>query len=184
MGHSLYGLYAFEAAQQLTAAGEQVRFLALMDTFLPAPIRLRFPLRTRARIQAAAVWWLMSRGRFFDAGQFVFNAAKDVATRTTGRPSEQAAERSIEDVLRVPASRYQPRTYSGGMIYLQAEDQPIPLHLGSRIGWEGLATGGFELRVVPGTHNNLLERPQVAAIAAVLSEFLAAHGRAAAAAGA
>lgn len=39
-GHSLGGLIALEIAQQLTAAGEEVGFLSIMDTYLPSSLRI------------------------------------------------------------------------------------------------------------------------------------------------
>jgi amino acid adenylation domain-containing protein len=164
-GHSLYGLFALEAARQLVALGEEVRLLAIFDTYLPSAVRIRFPLDLRVRVQAAAAWWLLSRGRLFDAGSFVLSTAKDLAARFwhAHQPSRQAPRTlkhapqplaqaqqppvharqplpraqepsSIEGVLRLAAAGYEPRPYPRRIVFLQAADQPIALHLGSRLG--------------------------------------------------
>jgi thioesterase domain-containing protein len=40
------------------------------------------------------------------------------------------------------------------------------------MGWDQLALGGVEVRLVPGAHYNILEQPHVAALAAQLRECL------------
>ncbi len=172
-GHSLQGLFAFEAARQLVALGEEVRLLVLFDTQLPSAVRMRFPLGVRFRVHAASAWWLLSRRRVYEASAFVLNTAKGLAIRLR-QASEQAPllPSSIEDVLRLAAARYEPRPYTQRVVFLQAADQPVALHLGSRLGWPELAAGGLDVRVVPGTHTNLLEGPQAPAVAETLASLL------------
>lgn len=172
-GHSLQGLFAFEAARQLVVLGEEVRLLVLFDTQLPSAVRMRFPLGVRVRVHAASARWLLSRRRFYDTGAFVFNIANDLPVRLRQAP-EQAPHlpSSIEDVLRLAAAGYEPRPYTQRVVYLQAADQPVALHLGSRLGWRELAAGGLDLRVVPGNHTNLLEEPHAPAVAEALASLL------------
>ncbi len=172
-GHSLQGLFAFEAARQLVALGEEVRLLVLFDTQLPSAVRMRFPLGLRVRVHAASAWWLLERRRIYDAVGFVFNTAKGLAIRLRQTP-EQAAPlpSAIEDVLRLAAAGYDPRPYCQRVVFLEAADQPVALHLGSRLGWAELAAGGLEIQVVPGTHTNLLEGPQAPGVAETLASLL------------
>jgi amino acid adenylation domain-containing protein len=54
LGYSFAGLVAYEVAQQLRAAGEEVRFLALVDAVLPEWTQgLRFRLAQIARLRSA-----------------------------------------------------------------------------------------------------------------------------------
>ena len=173
-GHSLQGLFAFEAARQLVALGEEVRLLVLFDTQLPSAVRMRFPLGLRVRVHAASAWWLLERRRIYDAVGFVFNTAKGLATRLRQAPEKAPPLPSaIEDVLRLAAAGYDPRPYSQRVVFLEAADQPVALHLGSRLGWAELAAGGLEIQVVPGSHTNLLEGPQAPAVAQTLASLLA-----------
>jgi len=176
-GHSLQGLFAFEVARQLVALGEEVRLLALFDTALPSSVRRRFPIGIRARVHAAAIWWLLSRGLIYDTGAFLVTTVNGLATRhrqVSLAPSPVPSSplpSSIEEALRLAGAAYQPQRYGQRVVYLQAADQPIALDPGSRLGWRELAAGGLDVRVVPGTHHNLLDDPR--AIAEVLAGLLA-----------
>ena len=173
-GHSMYGLFAFEVARQLVAEGEDVRLLALFDPYLPVPVRLEFPLSLRIRVHLAAAWWLLSRGRLSSALAFLASTTRDLATRAVRRPAqEQPAPESIQDVLRRALAAHRPQPYPGRVVFFEAADQPIALHLGSCLGWAELAGGGLDLRVVPGDHSTLLQQPNAAVLAATLAALLA-----------
>jgi thioesterase domain-containing protein len=176
-GHSRQGLFAFEAARQLVALGEEVRLLALFDPYLPSAVRMRFPLGVRVRVHVSSAWWLLSRGRVFDTIAFVFRTAKGLAGRLRQAPAQTpTSPASIEDVFRLAAAGYEPQLYTQGLVFLQAADQPVALHLGSRMGWPELAGGGFEMRVVPGDHSSLLEWPHAVAVADALGDLLTRGG--------
>jgi amino acid adenylation domain-containing protein len=169
-GHSLQGLIAFEVARQLVAQGEQVRLLALFDPSLPAAMRLR-----------AAGRWLASRRRFRDLHALLVAAAKGLATRIrrptpASRGARSAAPDSILAALRLAGAAYRPAPYSGRVVFLQAEDQPTALDLGSRLGWARLAAGGLDVRTVPGDHGGILHPSNAAAVAEALQDCLAGAG--------
>ena len=70
---------------------------------------------------------------------------------------------------------YPARPYGGSVLLLRAaEHDPAGP---DTLGWERLAGGGVELRVVPGSHFTLVREPHAAALAAVLGRRL--DGRAA-----
>jgi amino acid adenylation domain-containing protein len=166
-GHSAQGLYAFEAAQQLLAQGEEVRLLVLFDTFPAAP-----GFAVRVGVQLSAVWWRMGHGRFRDAAAFVLKAAKDIATRPW-RAAVEPSALSIWDAQLAAAAGYRPRPYPGRIVFLQARDQPIAPRLASRREWARLAEGGLDLRLTPGDHSTLLEQGNAAAVAKELTAILA-----------
>jgi thioesterase domain-containing protein/acyl carrier protein len=170
-GHSLQGLYAFEAAQQLFAQGEDVRLLVLFDTYLPTAVRVRCGFAVSLRRHGAELWRLIERGRFHEACAFVFHVTKDVATRPWRTPVERPAE-SIWDAQWVAAGGYRPRPYAGRLLFFQVDGQPQP-QLASRLGWDKLAERGLDLRLMPGDHTNLLDGAHAAAVAEVLSASLA-----------
>jgi thioesterase domain-containing protein len=127
-------------------------------------------------VHAASAWWLLERRRIYDAAGFVFNTAKALAIRRRPTPAQAPDQApllpsSIEDVLRLAAAAYEPGPYNQRVVFLEAADQPVALHLGSRLGWPELAAG-LEIQVVPGSHTNLLEGPQAPAVAEVLSSLL------------
>jgi amino acid adenylation domain-containing protein len=168
-GHSLLGLFALEAAQQLTAEGEEVRLLALFDTYLPTALRVEAAFMVRARTHLAVLWKLLRRGRYRDAGAFALKVTTDVATRPW-RPRDGMPAEAIWDAQWAAAAAYRPRPYDGRVLFFQARDQPGQ-DIGARLGWEKVARR-LEIRYVPGDHEDLLQGPNAAAVAEALSEAL------------
>jgi len=174
-GHSAQGLYALEVAQQLRAEGEEVPLLVLFDTNLPMALRVKRGFAVRVRVQLAFLLQLIGRRLFREAHAFVVHAAKDLATRPFRAPVERPAE-SILDAQSVAAAGYRPRPYPGRILFLQALDDPLP-QLGAPLGWDTLATGGFDLRRTPGNHADILDEANAAAVANELSAALSEAAR-------
>ncbi|HEY1204980.1 MAG: amino acid adenylation domain-containing protein [Bryobacteraceae bacterium] len=170
-GHSLHGLYALEAAQQLLAQREEVRLLILFDTYLPMAVRMECGFAVRARVQWAAFRRLIGRFRFREAWAFALKVTTDVATRPWRAPVARPSE-SIFDAQSAAAAGYRPRPYAGRILFLQARDEPVP-HIASLLGWDKLAARGLDLRPVPGDHANFLDGAHAAAVAEALRAALA-----------
>ena len=169
-GHSVQGLYAFEAAQQLVAQGEEVRLVVLFDTYLPRAVRAESAFAVRARTQWAALWRLMEQGRWREAWAFLVKVTKDVATRLWREPMRRTSK-PIWNAQWAAAGGYRPRPYAGRTLFLQASDEPAP-HIASLLGWDQLAERGLDVRPVPGDHTNFLEGANAAAVAEVLGAAL------------
>ncbi|HQW88042.1 MAG TPA: hypothetical protein PLH93_12670, partial [Flavobacteriales bacterium] len=56
---------------------------------------------------------------------------------------------------------YAPKPYPGRITVMKAERSWGP----KEMGWEGLALGGLEVRMVPGDHYDLIKEPHVSALA-------------------
>lgn len=63
------------------------------------------------------------------------------------------------------------RTRQGSVL---ADSRDPTLHASETYGWERLVQGGIDVIYAPGDHNTLLAPPQVASIANLLAERLAA----------
>jgi thioesterase domain-containing protein/aryl carrier-like protein len=150
-GFSFGGLVALEMAQQIRQAGEEVSFLALIDT-LPNwrgwPIDKRLPYMAR-RLARSAMGLFAAPTRPPDPVQVP--AHIEAVTQGTSRAS----------------ARYRPTRYEGTLTLLLA-DVPNPQFAHPEAFWRGYAR---DLRVyrVPGPHDSLLREPNVSVTAEVLT---------------
>lgn len=163
-GYSLGGLFAYELAARLVAAGEEVSLLTLVDTMAPRlAVRygeLTMDMRTRLRrLRLTPVWhWppmlrgalLRIAGRVTDeasaaeSADFDWEGAFVLATAYCPPPSELP--------LRVIASRFQRRW---------TRDPSL--------GWRGVHGGAVDTDWVPGDHRSMLLEPQVGRLAALVA---------------
>jgi amino acid adenylation domain-containing protein len=181
-GWSFGGVVAWEMAQQIRAAGEEVDLLALFDTAPLTPDAVSYDPGDAAEV----VWHTV-------AGLAGFSAASrvDVATLRGLPPREQALamirglrlpqllpESRVDDVLALTAVRaanlrsqaaYQPRPYGGRLTYfLTAGSENGPGRSPGLEFWGALARGGVASHRVGGTHGTILQEPHVQHLAAAL----------------
>jgi thioesterase domain-containing protein/acyl carrier protein len=158
VGYSLGGFLAYEAAQQLTAAGESVATLAILDTFTPSG-RVFRPRWQRLALHA---WFLLTRdNRRLRLRDVTKRRAK--RARPDNSPSgdrQNTGEVSSLDRRRQAAASYQPRPYCGGLTLLRATQRPrynVFFKMDSTNGWGPLCRGDVHLIDVPGNHMNLID---------------------------
>jgi len=158
VGYSLGGFLAYEAAQQLTAAGESVASLAILDTFTPSG-RVFRPRWQRLAMHA---WFQITR----DNRRL---RLRDWTKRRTRRPktynSPSGAPQGAGEVTSVArrkhaAATYQPRPYPGHLTLLRATQRPrynVFFKMDSTNGWGPLCSGGVHVIDIPGNHMNLID---------------------------
>ncbi|MFI7587495.1 AMP-binding protein [Spongisporangium articulatum] len=142
-GHSFGGLVAYEMAQQLTRAGEEVSMLVVIDSFPPDP------------------------ALFVPDGTLTWKDALGLPlTGLRGAPDEQYWRfYRLSGVLH---RRYRGRPYAGPTVVLVAESpQKV-----ERSAWGRFLTGPWRLAEVAGDHLSVLREPYVAATAAVIAAAL------------
>jgi thioesterase domain-containing protein len=180
-------------AQQLSAAGQRVELLGMLDTFLMnsviASVQKRTPLQglkkkvsslgrhlsrlilgpqRRAYITedlAERLDAIIGQGRQFAYG----------VLRACGRPIPKFLHRA-KDVNWFAALRYEALPYCGRVTLFRAT---IPLSFvempgDKQLGWGPLAKGGVDVHEIPGTHLEIMREPNVAIVARELSRCLAA----------
>jgi thioesterase domain-containing protein/acyl carrier protein len=150
-----FGIAAvFEMAQQLSAHGEEVDRLFILDSgflhFLRPPPR---PDRTLAR---DALMRIVAHGR----------GVRVRALRALRRLRETEHTRTLRTVREANERawwRYQPRPYAGSITLLHSEEY------GTRQQWHvetwSRLVDGIETHVVPGDHRTLIREPHVAVLA-------------------
>jgi thioesterase domain-containing protein len=178
-GWSMGGLVAFEMGRQLTAQGQEVRLLVLLDPpslrRAAAPPRRRRPLLLRfARqlgvgISPATLAAMPPRRRL----AFVLQAARlggFVAPGTSA--GEFRVQLRLYQAHTRAASLYTPGPYAGRVILFRAERRKGPTAAG---GWERVAAD-LQVRVAAGSHHSLLQEPHVRTLARQIQEVLGAAG--------
>jgi len=152
IGYSLGGLVTLEMAQQLTAEGEKVALLAMLDSY-PHISRLSAKQRTRLAIQL--IRYRVSRKKMGNG-----NANDGRLSPTMQRFRENA---------RVALERYQPRFYDGTIRFVRAAN-PTDFPSDPTAIWGHLAKQ-FLVESVPGDHLGIMTT-HYEELASVLSRYL------------
>ena len=106
-----------------------------------------------------------------------------VETRTWLAARSRRAERGpdrlrrSEGYLVLAMRNYELRSYPGSATLFIAQDEPrSDAELANP--WAGRILGGYETRVIPGTHRTIMTRPQVASLAREMRQRLARNVKA------
>jgi thioesterase domain-containing protein len=165
VGECAGGVIAYEIAQRLHAEGQEPALLLLMDTPRPDDLsdpRVHFLHITR---------WTHHREELRRLG------AKDklgYLVRTGGRMLQtmgRARDGAVGDIQRSYVRaiyRYRPQPYPGRLTLLVNEEVS---RISPSLGWAELASGGIEIRRVPGNHVSYI-RGSVRAVARTLRACL------------
>jgi oxalate---CoA ligase len=180
------GVLAYEIARQLTAAGENVPLVILIDCFNPAvlknsllrPYRIEFHLAKLAHIELTAIpRYCMDRVRTL-AGRLktaMWRSAYHLRLRVDRRVNHEF--RNLTEVFSLAAAQYQPQSYSGRVLLVRPQERPAGDRSDAAIGWRELVPN---LKVVDaiGNHVDMFREPQVDSMASILeAELLRANGR-------
>jgi amino acid adenylation domain-containing protein len=163
VGMCIGGVVAYEMAQQLLAAGQEVGLLILLETWPPMGSSRRL-LQSRARL-LTILRLIRSRFRLY-AEALARLDARQRLKYLLGRlrmVSEMIAQRDVFrgdrsqfylDVVTqanlVAYQQYEPRIYSGRAVFFRAEGRRVSADDDHRLAWRQLITGGLEIHTVPG----------------------------------
>jgi acetoacetyl-CoA synthetase len=159
-GYSLGGLVTLEMAQQLTAVGEKVALLAMLDSYpdirylsLAQRARLLMRLATRRAAtsmklpvgEALALMIRPSRRR---------SLAPKVSYQPPGNVYLSPAMQRARECAYLALTRYKPRFYPGKINFVRAE-VPTDFPADPTAVWDHLADK-FEVETVPGDHLGIM----------------------------
>ena len=183
LGFSFGGLVAYEMAQQLTEAGEQVSFLGMLDTWQPGQLKA---VKHAAQPMLRRTWGRLRLVRLNTQKLSLLQLTAYLGGRVKGRVlriafgrfSRSAAVnlpesmRQVRDINLTAAARYTLRPYSGKIILFRAvddDDQALPEDL----NWRAYARGGVDLIRLPGDHGQILAEPNLSFMTRQLEALLA-----------
>jgi acetoacetyl-CoA synthetase len=169
IGYSLGGLVALEIAQRLSAAGEKIALLALVDSY---PDKSQLSATQQAllsfRLAKRRIWSLMESGlgrpRPRNPEDSKNAPQGNLVRAVTGRVTQR-----MRDSAYVALRQYRPRFYPGRIKFVKAEistyfpDNPTAV-------WARLAQQ-FDVETVPGNHLGMLTA-QCETLGSVLSRYL------------
>lgn len=151
IGYSLGGIVAFEIAHRISASGEKVALLAMVDSY---PHTERLALWKRTHLAAAQLRYCVS------------DLMRSSSNRTVRVPLSLVKERArFSDFL--AWVRYRPHSYSGKINFVRAESSKYP---DPAAMWSHFASR-FEVETLPGNHHGIL-RMHSKILASVLSRYL------------
>ncbi|HHC29983.1 MAG TPA: non-ribosomal peptide synthetase, partial [Rhodobacterales bacterium] len=177
---SLGSYVAFELAQQLRAAGRDVRLLGLFDATGPAGRAhktglARLGLHAR-RLRKGGFGYL--RGWMVrKTGDLRHKLQLARRRRREARGGEAAPALSIGQFVAandLARQAYTPAPYAGAITVFRADENVFDSEAAreSGLGWKPVSAGPFELVDVPGDHLSILTPPNVTSLAAALEGAL------------
>ncbi len=159
-GYSGGGIVAFEMAQRLTAAGEEVALLAFVDTFHPRMKVRRVPLShhlERLRKERLAYLEEVVRRRVTKVQERWQLRVIEQHVRYGGTVPLELRELHLVKNFAAATARYRPRPWSGRATLFRVEHHHYVFnHAGLRHGWEEHVLGGVDVEIVPGDHDSLV----------------------------
>jgi acetoacetyl-CoA synthetase len=165
IGYSLGGLVTLEIAQRLSAAGEKIALLAMLDTY---PDK-----RCLSATQYALLGFRLARRRVWS----LVKSAPGTTRQQIPEPTEDAprgdrpgrATEKMQDSAYLALRRYRPRFYPGRINFVKAEIRTY--FPGNPTAVWGRLAQQFDLKTVPGDHFSML-RERCEAVGSLLSRYL------------
>jgi thioesterase domain-containing protein len=181
VGECTGGALAYEIAQQLRAAGQELALLALIDAWapgLPRPARWMpkpvYRVVHRARILAFHVENLVRLGmrdRLAYAASKAQRAGRALSAKASAVLRGSAAGVSPRLAFRQALAAYDPEPYAGSILLLRAARMPLASQAPPDLGWGGLVEH-VEVEKIPGYFTTPISEPGARILAEKLSQRL------------
>ena len=186
-GWSFGGIVAFEMAQQLTKAGQQVALLAMLDTSAPTNCQpslgqsFKYFLGTALWSTLPFLWdysaLAINRSHPWNAWFSRWQWSMLVRQLPEASRLQLLDESAVAPLLRIvyanaqAAYRYVPQPYDDRITLFKATEPAAVLGQEPTLGWSALAKD-VQLHEVPGNHLSLLKSPHVQTLAQQLRPYL------------
>jgi len=174
-GYSLGGLVTFEMAQRLTADGEKVALLAMLDS---CPDIRYLSLAQRARLVTRLATRRATNAMKLPAGDALSlvirpSRRRSLAPRVSYQPPDNVplspAMQRARECAYLALTRYQPRFYAGKIRFVRAAI-PTDFPADPAAVWAHLANE-FEVETVPGDHLGIMST-HYEKLAAAISRYV------------
>jgi amino acid adenylation domain-containing protein len=181
MGYSFGGIVAFEMARQLTAQGEVVDFLGLIDMRSPTLDKNRMSLTKWLNFHLSQLQRLQLKEQIkYFLDKILYRLSIQVKGNTEGYKEVMARrlsafemfEPELLNVLEAnlqATKNYLPQTYHGRATLFWCEYQAVYIDRYPDLGWGQLITGGVNTVPIPGEHLSLMTDPHAGVLAAQLN---------------
>jgi thioesterase domain-containing protein/acyl carrier protein len=191
-GFCFGGLLALEVAQQLTAAGQEVALLVLIQTMHPDAMRFKPGITIFQR-----AWYRATKRISLEADNLSHSHKGYIAHRLryfwdviraqvaisidgfTGREHKDPSRLPVQYILTTlgkvhdeAIKKWVPRPFQGRVVLFRANKQLSGLIADEYLGWKTVLNGNLEVCEIPGHQQNLLLEPNVVQLADQLTTFL------------
>lgn len=167
-GWSAGGVIAYEVAQKLTAAGEKVNYLGIIDSGVLYTMGI---VKAMAPTEGAGVLAMM--GRSAQQNIVDFRKLSSEAKLIPDEADDEVAIRIMElfqsNVRAV--CYYSPKPYAGRLDLYQAAEQLVPSRRQPFSEWSQLCSDA-RLHVVPGNHLTVIHEPNVQVLADAMEKTI------------
>jgi len=193
-GYCFGGYVAYELARKLHSEGERTALLLLIDSaapngsydrvtwwhprFLPQFLLNSFflaqdvlRLKTSERRELVKRKWTVLKRSLVQRSSLSGRNIIDVEEfiDTSNFPED---ELKLWQVHLRAGNEYVPQPYSGRVTLLRTRRQPILCSFDPLYGWGTLAQQGVDVRVIPGSHENIFIEPDVSSLASCVQDCL------------
>lgn len=191
-GFCFGGIVAFEMARQLKASGDIVSLLAILESSPPNLDKTHELSAHSARFSIENVYENLRDFVSHPASEqvaMVKHKARRVREKLTRRASAETTARppalaEMIDMTKYPKDyvkyaethwkaleSYKPGKYDGAVHLFRARKQPLRFTDPS-LGWNSVAPGHVKITVVPGTHESMVQEPNVQILAQKIREAI------------
>jgi len=195
-GWSMGGLIAYEMAQQLEQAGEEIALVTLIESYIPQAVKSFEESYIKENNfekydQEALLLLSFARDLGLYEGEIPISLLESIrkpgelleqildrAKSSDILPSEMKSERlyklfKVFNANTLAMNDYQPRPLESQVILFCAngDKEEITIQDPAR-GWSELLDGNLEISRIPGTHYTILQKPNVGVLVGKLREYL------------
>jgi thioesterase domain-containing protein/acyl carrier protein len=176
-GICIGGILAYDIAGRLEAAGEEVRLLALVDSFLPGDLQylhVRSGIMEYLDCHLGEMLLLSGAARLKYIARWIANGFVRLGWAVGFRPRDFVARatRHVAEANMKAVRAYLPQPYAGKITQFLCGDGPHRSFEDRRLAWSSLAAAGLEIHIVPGNHLTMVEEPHVRVLARELQACL------------
>lgn len=153
-GFCMGGIFAYEIARQLRAAGHDVALLVLLDAPNPSFTQSCDSVALKARYLG---YGLRKAVRLGPRASFVYFCDRVRKGFARKRPKESTDSRAKEprEILQAATLAYKPGKYDGKVLLLLASEHPP--HVNLRRGWEAVVSSSLHTQYVNARHEDFLK---------------------------
>ena len=180
-GHSFGCILAFEIAQQLSAQGQEVALVALLDQGISRHVQVPFwdwvsghvnnLLSLRSPQQVDYIWERLSS----KIKQMIPKQVRQVYQNLIHKENTEHHERflTVMEANIQAINHYEVKAYPGKVTLFRSKiSSPKRYALDPLGGWGEFALGGVEVIDVPGDHMSMIKEPNLPVLAAQLKACL------------
>ena len=181
MGWCVGGALAFEAARQLSEAGEDISFVGIVSGWVPGYLK-RLGVLKAGLVKYSERWHnIRSAAHRETIAQFAKRFMMHVR-RKLAEPQPEASSigqaqnpQLLAENLRRLAERYEFKPFCGKVTVFSPSLEPKGFFLDSTLGWREFCRKGVDVIEISGDHNSVFKDPGAGQIAAHIASVL--HGR-------